>query len=75
MESPLILGYGLDDQGFSVRFSAGVGNFTLHHRVQNGSGAHPGSYPMGSGGGGIKRPGREPDHSILSSAKVENAWS
>jgi hypothetical protein len=26
------------------------GNFSLHHRVQNGSGAHPASYPMGTKG-------------------------
>jgi hypothetical protein len=31
-----------------VRFPAGAGNFSLHHRVQNGSGAHPGSRPMGT---------------------------
>jgi hypothetical protein len=24
----------------------GAGNFSLHHRVQNGSGAHSASYPM-----------------------------
>jgi hypothetical protein len=30
-----------------VRFLAGAGNFSLHHRVQNGSGAHPASYPVG----------------------------
>jgi hypothetical protein len=32
------------------------GNFSLRHRVQTGSGAHPASYPMGTGGsfhGGI----------------------
>jgi hypothetical protein len=29
--------HGLDDRGFRVRFPAGVGNFSLHHRVQNGS--------------------------------------
>jgi hypothetical protein len=43
-------GYGLDDRGFRVRFPAGAGNFSLHHRVQNGSGAHPASYPMGTRG-------------------------
>jgi len=26
--------------------SAEAGNFSLYHRVQNGSGAHPASYPM-----------------------------
>jgi hypothetical protein len=42
----IALGYGLEDRGSRVRFTAGVGNFSLHHRVQNGSGAHPVSYPM-----------------------------
>jgi hypothetical protein len=37
----IALGYGLDDRVFRVRFPAGAGNFSLHHRVQNGSGAHP----------------------------------
>jgi hypothetical protein len=44
----IALGYGLDGRGFRVRFPAGAGNFSLHHRVQNGSGAHPVSYPMGT---------------------------
>jgi hypothetical protein len=43
-------GYGLDDRGSRVRFPAGAGNFSLHHRVQNGSGAHPASYPMSTSG-------------------------
>jgi hypothetical protein len=42
--------YGLDDRGSSVRFPAGAGNFSLSRRVQNGSGAHPASYPMGTRG-------------------------
>jgi hypothetical protein len=37
----IALSYGLDDQGPRVRFPAGAGNFSLHHSVQNGSGAHP----------------------------------
>jgi hypothetical protein len=32
-----------------VRVPEGAGNFSLHHRVQNGSEAHPASYPMGTG--------------------------
>jgi hypothetical protein len=44
------LGYGLDDRGSRVRFLAGAGNFFLHRHVQNGSGVHPASYPMGTGG-------------------------
>jgi hypothetical protein len=42
------LGYGLDDRSSRVRFPAGAGNFSLHHCIQNGSGAHPASYPMGT---------------------------
>jgi hypothetical protein len=52
----IALGYGLDDRGSRVRFPAGAGNFSLHHSVQNGSGTHPASYPMGTRGpflGGI----------------------
>jgi hypothetical protein len=43
------LGYGLEDRDSRVRFPAGAVNFSLHHRIQNGSGAHPASYPMGIG--------------------------
>jgi hypothetical protein len=44
----IALGYGLDDRGSRLRFPSGAGNFSLHHRVRNGSGAHPDSYPMGT---------------------------
>jgi hypothetical protein len=65
--------YGLDDRDSKLRFSGGAGNFSLHHCVQNGSEAHPASYPMGTGGSfpGVKRPGREADHSPPSSAEVK----
>jgi hypothetical protein len=46
----IALGYGLDNRGSRVRFPAWAGNFSLHHRVQNGSGAHPATYPMGING-------------------------
>jgi len=42
------VGIPLDDRGSRVRFPAGAGNFSLNYRVQNGSGAHPASYPMGT---------------------------
>jgi hypothetical protein len=45
----IALGYRLDDRGSRVRFPEGAGNFSLHHRFQNDSGAHPASYPMGTG--------------------------
>jgi hypothetical protein len=34
-------------RGSRVRFPAGAGNFSLRHRVQNGSGAHRGLFPWG----------------------------
>jgi hypothetical protein len=43
----------LQQDGATVSFA------NPHHRVQNGSGAHPASYPMGTRGSfpGVKRPG------------------
>jgi hypothetical protein len=69
----IALGYGLDDRGPRVQFSAEAGNFSLHYSVQNGSGAHPASYSMGTRGSfpEVKRPGREADHSAPSSAEVK----
>jgi hypothetical protein len=46
----IALVYELDDRGSRVRLPAGAENFSLYHRVQNGSGAHPVSYPMGNRG-------------------------
>jgi hypothetical protein len=66
----VILSYGLDDRGSKVRFPTGVENFSLHHRVQNGSGAHPASYP-GVPSLVVKWPGHEADHSPPSSAKFK----
>jgi hypothetical protein len=65
----------LNDWGSRFQFPSRAGNFSLH-RVQNGSGAHPVSCPMGSGFSfpGVKRPEREADHS-LSSAELKNARS
>jgi hypothetical protein len=39
-----------------------------HHHIQNGSGAHPASYPMDTGG---SFPGGEADHLPPSSAEVK----
>jgi hypothetical protein len=46
----IALGYGLDDWGSRIQFLAGTRNFSLHHHIQNGSGAHSVSYPMGTTG-------------------------
>jgi hypothetical protein len=55
----IALSYGLDDWGSRDQFPARAWNFSLHHRVQNGSGDHPASYPMGTGGAfpGVKAAG------------------
>jgi hypothetical protein len=44
----IALGYGLDDRGSRVGFLVGARNFSVHHHVQNSSGAHPASYLMGT---------------------------
>jgi hypothetical protein len=69
----IALGYGLYDRGSRVRFPVGAEDFPFHHRVQNGSGAHPASYPMGSRGSfpGGERPGCEADHPPPSSAEIK----
>jgi hypothetical protein len=49
--------------------------FFLPHSVRIGSGAHPASYPMGTGAvlcPGVKRPENEADHSHPPRAEVEN---
>jgi hypothetical protein len=64
---------GLRSGWSGIPAPAGAGNFSLHHRVQIDSGAHPASYPMGTGALflGVKRPGREADHLPPSSAEVK----
>jgi hypothetical protein len=49
----------------------------MGHRVHSASGAHPVFCAVGTGGSfpGVKRPGREADHSPPSIAEVKNAWS
>jgi hypothetical protein len=65
----IALGYGLDDRSSRVRFPAGAGNFSLHHRILNGSAAHPTSYPMDTRGSSPG--GRAADHTPPSSAEVK----
>jgi hypothetical protein len=42
-------GYGLDDQGVGVRVLVGQ-DFSILYVVETGSGVHPPSYPIGTGG-------------------------
>jgi hypothetical protein len=68
--------YGLDDRGSGVRLPAEARNVSLHLHVQTGSGAHPASCPVGTGGcfSGGKAAGAEDDHSPPSSADVKKVW-
>jgi len=54
-----------------------LGIFLFTTASKTGSGAYPASYPMGTGALslGVKRPGREADHSPPSSSEVKNAWN
>jgi hypothetical protein len=70
----IVSDYGLDDRAMEVRSPTGA-DFSSSLCVQTGSGAHPESYPMGTGGsfpGGKARLGRDADHSPPSSAEVKN---
>jgi hypothetical protein len=61
-----VSGYELDDRAIEVRSSAGAKDFSSSLCVQTGSGAHPASYKMGTGGpfpGGKARLRRDADHS------------
>jgi hypothetical protein len=67
--------YGLDDRAIGVRSPAGAKDFSFSLFVQTGSGVHPASCTMGTGGpfpGGKARSERDADHSPLSSAEVVN---
>jgi hypothetical protein len=45
----------MDDRGY---IPCKDRDFSLHYRVQTGSGAHPGLYPMRAGGGGSSPGGK-----------------
>jgi hypothetical protein len=71
----IVSDYGLDDRAIGVRSQAGAKDFSSSLCVQIGSGAYPASCTMGTGGpfpGCKARPGRDADHSPLSSAEVVN---
>jgi hypothetical protein len=56
----IVSDYGLDDRAIGVRFPAGAKDFSSNLCVQTGSGIHPASCTMGTGGpspGGKARPG------------------
>jgi hypothetical protein len=70
----IVSDYGLDDRAIGVRYPAGAKDFSYSLFVQAGSGAHPASCTMGTGGlfpGAKARPGRDADHSPPSNAEYE----
>jgi hypothetical protein len=46
----IVSGYGLDDRAIEVRSTAGAKDLSFILCVQTGSGAHPASCTMGTGG-------------------------
>jgi hypothetical protein len=58
----------------AVRFPAEARDFSLPHCVQTGPGTHTASYTMGLWvlSPEVKRPGREADYTLPSSAEVKN---
>jgi hypothetical protein len=70
----IVSDYGLDDRAIGFRSPAGAKDFSYSLFVQTGSGAHPASCTLGTGGpfpGAKARPGRDADHSPPSRAEVE----
>jgi hypothetical protein len=71
----IVSGYGMDDRAIEFRSPAEAKDFCSSLCVQTGSGAHPASCTLGTGGlfPGVKaRPGRDADHSPLYSDEVED---
>jgi hypothetical protein len=51
-------------------------DFSLRHSVEIGSGSHPASYQMYTGGtfSGVKRPGREAEHHLVPRTRMEELY-
>jgi hypothetical protein len=72
-----VSGYGLGDRTIEVRSPAEANDFSSNPCVQTGSEANPASCTIGAGGlipGAKPQPGRDADHSLPTSAEVENEW-
>jgi hypothetical protein len=69
----IALGYGLDDRGSRARFLVGAGNFlfTTASRTALGPAQPPIQWVIGNLSLGVKRLGREADHSPPSSVEVK----
>jgi hypothetical protein len=70
----IVSDYRLDDRAIGVRSPAGAQDISYSLFVQTGSGVHPASCAMDTGGPFPRakaRPGHDADHSTPSSAEVE----
>jgi hypothetical protein len=70
-----VSGNGLDDRATDVRSPAEAMDFSCSLCVQTGSGAHPASCTVGTGGPFPRakaRPRRDADHSRASSAEIDS---
>jgi hypothetical protein len=71
----IVSDYGQDERAIEVQSPTEARDFSSNLCVQTGSGIHPASCTMGTGGpfpGGKARPGRDADHSPPSSPEVVN---
>jgi hypothetical protein len=68
------IGYGLDDQGVSVRIPVGSNMFSVACRPALGPNQPPNQWVLGALSPGVKRPGHEADHSPPTSAEVKKTW-
>jgi hypothetical protein len=71
----IMSGYGMDVRAIEVQSPAGAKYFSSILCVPTGSGVHPASCTMGTGGpfsGGKARPGCDADHSHPSNSEVMN---
>jgi hypothetical protein len=71
----IALGYGLDDREFVSRQRLGIFLFTTASRPALRPTQPPIQWVPGVLSLGVKRPGREADHSPPPSADIKNAWS
>jgi hypothetical protein len=76
----IVSDYGLGDRAIEVRSPAEAKDFSSSLCVQTGSGAHPDSCTMGTGGpfpGPKARPGRDADHSphLVSRSRTSRSYT
>jgi hypothetical protein len=69
------VGWTIGVLGFDSRRGLGIFLFTIASRTALGPTQPPTQWVPGAFSLGVKRPGREADHSPPSSAEVKNAWS